>query len=363
MLKTVSSVANALGALNYKGTWNASTNTPTLASGVGTQGDYYVVSVAGATDLDGITNWGVGDWAAFNGSVWQRVEGGADGNFVNLDVTNNANIGNDVGIGTTVPDQKLEIKETSTGAGDAIIRLRGSGDNADNTPLGSVEWYNADTTGDQPGVVAAVEAQSDSSLGNKGKLIFKTHDGSEGGAGSAPVERMRIDSDGNVALALGNLVISTSGKGIDFSATAGTGTSELFDDYEEGVWTPTYAPQTGSFTSITYNSQLGKYTKVGDTVYAFFDLNVVVDPTGASGTVSIGGLPFFGLQTACFGGIGAARRFATSFTFGGLQTSGTAILPYKTDTSNLNLVPLDVTDLATGGFRNLITAGVTYKVS
>ena len=34
MLKTVSSVANALGAMNYKGTWNASTNTPTLTSGV-----------------------------------------------------------------------------------------------------------------------------------------------------------------------------------------------------------------------------------------------------------------------------------------------------------------------------------------
>jgi hypothetical protein len=92
MLKTVSSVANALGALNYKGTWNASTNTPALASGVGTKGDYYVVSVAGATDLDGITNWGVGDWATFNGSVWQRVEGGADGNFVNLDVTGTANL-------------------------------------------------------------------------------------------------------------------------------------------------------------------------------------------------------------------------------------------------------------------------------
>jgi hypothetical protein len=34
----------------------------------------------------------------------------------------------------------------------------------------------------------------------------------------------------------GNLVISTSGKGIDFSATPGTGTSELLDDYEEGTW-------------------------------------------------------------------------------------------------------------------------------
>jgi hypothetical protein len=92
MLKTVSSIVNAIGALNYKGTWNASTNTPALASGVGTKGDYYVVSVAGSTTLDGLSNWGVGDWATFNGSVWQRVEGGADGNFVNLSATGNVNL-------------------------------------------------------------------------------------------------------------------------------------------------------------------------------------------------------------------------------------------------------------------------------
>lgn len=78
MLKSVSSSVNAIGALNYKGTWNASTNTPALASGVGTKGDYYVVSVAGSTNLDGITSWNVGDWAVFNGSVWQRLEGGVD---------------------------------------------------------------------------------------------------------------------------------------------------------------------------------------------------------------------------------------------------------------------------------------------
>jgi hypothetical protein len=76
MLKTVSSITNAIGALNYKGTWNASTNTPTLASGVGTKGDYYVVSVAGSTNLDGETLWGVGDWAVYNGAAWQKVEGG-----------------------------------------------------------------------------------------------------------------------------------------------------------------------------------------------------------------------------------------------------------------------------------------------
>jgi hypothetical protein len=61
MLKTVSSITNAIGALNYKGAWNASTNTPTITSSVGVKGDYYQVSVAGSTAINGISNWGVGD--------------------------------------------------------------------------------------------------------------------------------------------------------------------------------------------------------------------------------------------------------------------------------------------------------------
>lgn len=62
------------GDLNYQGVWNATTNTPTLASGTGTKGYYYVVDVAGTTNLDGITDWNVGDWAIFNGTVWQKVD-------------------------------------------------------------------------------------------------------------------------------------------------------------------------------------------------------------------------------------------------------------------------------------------------
>jgi hypothetical protein len=62
------------GDLNYQGTWNASTNTPTLTSSVGTKGYYYVVDVAGTTNLNGITDWQVGDWAIFNGSIWQKVD-------------------------------------------------------------------------------------------------------------------------------------------------------------------------------------------------------------------------------------------------------------------------------------------------
>ena len=74
MLKTVSSFANAIGALVYKGTWDASSNTPTLTSSVGNKGDYYYVSVAGSTNLNGITDWQIGDLALFNGTIWQKID-------------------------------------------------------------------------------------------------------------------------------------------------------------------------------------------------------------------------------------------------------------------------------------------------
>lgn len=65
------------GAVNYKGTWNALTNTPTLSnsSGGGANGDYYLVSVGGSTSLDGLSTWNVGDWVVSNGSIWERLLG------------------------------------------------------------------------------------------------------------------------------------------------------------------------------------------------------------------------------------------------------------------------------------------------
>ena len=76
MLKTVSSLSSSAvtGALVYQGTWDAATNDPALASSVGTKGDYYVVSVSGSTNLNGITDWVVSDWCVFNGTVWQKVD-------------------------------------------------------------------------------------------------------------------------------------------------------------------------------------------------------------------------------------------------------------------------------------------------
>jgi hypothetical protein len=76
---------------------------------------------------------------------------------------------------------------------------------------------------------------------------------------------------GDQTLSTGNLVVS-NGKGIDFSLTPGTGTSELLNDYEEGTWTPSLGGNT------TYITQTGTYVKIGKrhncfwfTVYAIFN--------------------------------------------------------------------------------------------
>ena len=65
---------SVIGALSYQGTWNATTNSPTLTSSVGTKGFYYVVSVAGTTNLNGITDWQIGDWAVYSGTAWQKID-------------------------------------------------------------------------------------------------------------------------------------------------------------------------------------------------------------------------------------------------------------------------------------------------
>jgi hypothetical protein len=72
--KVQNQISGIVGGVTFQGTWDASTNTPTLTSSVGTKGYYYIVSVAGSTNLNGITDWKIGDWAIFNGSTWDKVD-------------------------------------------------------------------------------------------------------------------------------------------------------------------------------------------------------------------------------------------------------------------------------------------------
>ena len=117
-------------------------------------------------------------------------------------------------------------------------------------------------------------------------------------SGGSRVDRLSIDSDasgGNVTVHTGNLVIGTSGKGIDFSATGGptngSGTSELLDDYEEGTFTPTARGNNTNSSPVIEGS--GKYTKIGNVVQiqlSFAAENGTYLPSGEY--FQIHGLPF-----------------------------------------------------------------------
>ncbi len=114
--------------------------------------------------------------------------------------------------------------------------------------------------------------------------------------------RYTFAGGGDFTNALGNYVVGTSGKGIDFSATPGTGTSELLSDYEEGSWTPIITSASGSLTSYT---SAGVYTKVGRqvTVQGWFRITTAGT---ASGAANIASLPFTALNVTSMAGTGLA---------------------------------------------------------
>jgi hypothetical protein len=98
---------------------------------------------------------------------------------------------------------------------------------------------------------------------------------------------------GDQTLSTGNLIIGTSGQGIDFSATPGAGTSELFSDYEEGTWTPSFLAYGGgsSLPTFTDFAASGRYTKIGRQVFLTGLLSWTAR-SGGAGFISVDGLPF-----------------------------------------------------------------------
>lgn len=127
-----------------------------------------------------------------------------------------------------------------------------------------------------------------------------------------------ITLDG-VTLKDGNVVL-VNGNGIDFSATAGTGTSELFDDYEEGTWTPEVADaQTGGNTAS--GTFTGYYTKIGRMVNLVCILDNI-DTTGMTGgnALYVRNLPFAPADLA------AAQRFLSNVMFLNVAFNTSAIV-------------------------------------
>jgi hypothetical protein len=176
-------------------------------------------------------------------------------------------LGGIFGRNPTFNDVDVEGDQSITGdldvSGDVSIGQSGSVTNL-NLLRASANYVNASSSG--------------------GYFIFRT--------GGTTKKRLEIQDDGDVYFfdtagttsqmiytASNSNLSFPSGSGIDFSATSGTGTSELFDDYEEGTWTPLQ----GSFTTWTSPTFAATYTKVGRLV----TLNVV-QTGGVIGASSVG---------------------------------------------------------------------------
>ena len=144
--------------------------------------------------------------------------------------------------------------------------------------------------------------------------------------------RFGVQGNGNVTVHDGNLIIGTSGHGIDFSAMsdteggAGSATSEILDDYEFGTWTPAYSSTGGTYG---YSVQSGWYCKVGKFVTVRAQISTDSVSASSHNLVKVTGLPFQvayrtpgSIRCNGFQSSGTLEGFPSAFSFEHNQTYG-----------------------------------------
>ena len=197
-----------------------------------------------------------------------------------------------VGLGTATTRAQLDVRKDS---GNVIALFEGSNASQNHR-------VRIDTSG---GSSTSALSISNSNSNNQTSLY---HSGGNnnmvimGGqtAGAEPTSGTTVAtfaSGGDVTVNTGNLIMGTSGKGIDFSATAnssGSTDNELFDDYEEGLFTPILSAASGSST-VTYqgsDNRRGRYVKIGKMVHVNYLVGWNDITSGFNGDMHLSGLPF-----------------------------------------------------------------------
>ena len=222
----------------------------------------------------------------------------------------------------------VHVNDTTANSGSNTFACRSRGTLAVPTIVQNNDslWnmYIAGNDGTDLALAAEIRVEVDGTPGSNdmpGRILLRTTpDGSQ-----APVDAVKIDSAQNVTVSAGNLVIGTSGKGIDFSATPGTGTSELLADYEEGTWTPNQGP--GLTVVGTFNSN-GTYTRIGRLIVVTGNLNSDTSVACSAGALICSNLPVSaGFVAAGSIGVGNVNQSASCIIFTTQCYSGSAITP------------------------------------
>jgi len=227
---------------------------------------------------------------ADDGLSGDKIDGGTISNFTSTGIDDNAtstaitiNASENVGIGTSSPDGSLHVHTSTAGA----VTAATDGDDlvVENSTHCGISILSNSTTN-----CSLLFGDVDDN--NAGRIIYNNNNDTlalhVNQVVNVGAPSVTLEANKDVTVNSGNLVIGTSGKGIDFSADGNAAgmTSEVLDDYEEGIFTATLA--SGATTTPTTT---GYYTKIGRRV------NVLLSNDFGSVTVNgtaltISGLPF-----------------------------------------------------------------------
>ena len=260
-----------------------------------------------------------------------------------------------VGIGTSSPSAKLHVVGANTGnRGQLCVQSDSAGNEA------RITLYDGtDNIGEFGTSGTSVYAYSGGNL-----LLY---------AGSS--ERARIDSSGRLLVGLTSANTSGSNfqvsSGVTFPATqSASSDANTLDDYEEGTWTVGLTPASGSFTSITWADQSGRYTKIGNTVTVWFTVYTNAITVGtASGDLKISGLPF-SVSTDINGNRSAgALSNVSAWAAGNMPETvgniggGTTLLLWKRTTAGGAQSTVQVSNLGTGSNNNNMHCCYVYQAA
>ena len=247
-----------------------------------------------------------------------------DTSTLKVDSTNNR-----VGVNTASPANQLSVRNEGASA-IAIIDVRGGIGGAgalqisgNGTTLGTTSFNFI-----QNGAGAFINNQDATPLavfvnGSERYAISSSGVATWSNVGGTSGTAMTLNSTGNLAF--------PTGKGIDFSATPGTGTSELLNDYEEGTWTPVATGLT-NVGAVTYNAT---YTKIGRVVYINLKVTAVTSTTSVANTTFFSGLPFTPALNSTITAVNEGN--ITSLGVGLIATGSTVFTPNWTAVQNATI--------------------------